>query len=93
MNKSISPGEARLLWQIMPADCKTSLATIHATGRAAESRAEILHEAEAGLRRIGPRHSYLNAAAALELAAEKWLLKNPPGISQSLLTSSPTEAK
>lgn len=80
MNKAISPGEARLLWGLMPADCKTALAQIHATGRVAESRAEILLEAEAGLKRLGPTHTNLDAICALELAAEKWLAQHPqPG--------------
>lgn len=68
--------EARILWSLVPADCKSALSTIKRSGRWEEVKPVLIREAAASLKRAGS-FSMLDICAALELAAEHWLQDNP----------------
>jgi len=63
--------QAAILWQTIPIDCKRSMALLSRKGLLDEARLSLIADAESQLKRIG-KHSLLDVAHALELAAERW---------------------
>jgi len=71
----VSRLDARLLWSLIPGDCKPALTKLSRAGLGDVAKEEILRDAQVMLQRIDKPNAF-DFAFALESAAQNWLWRH-----------------